>query len=57
VVAEGVETFAQQEMLRHFGVDRAQGWLYGKALPAADIAPAPGAATAPPRIAPAAKLA
>jgi len=36
-VAEGVETRGQRDMLRVFGVDRAQGWCYGKAVPASDV--------------------
>ncbi|MDG4555761.1 MAG: EAL domain-containing protein [Candidatus Competibacter sp.] len=37
VVAEGVETEAQAAHLLYIGCDYAQGWLYGKPLPAADM--------------------
>ena len=37
VVAEGVETAVQRDWLREQGCDLAQGWLYGKAEPAADL--------------------
>lgn len=36
VTAEGVETVAQADILRHLGCDQAQGFLYSPALPAAD---------------------
>ena len=42
-VAEGVETLEQCEMLRWLGCEVAQGWIYGKAIPAADL---PGALAA-----------
>ncbi|WP_205752174.1 putative bifunctional diguanylate cyclase/phosphodiesterase [Cryptosporangium phraense] len=38
VVAEGVETAVQRDWLRDQGCDLVQGWLYGKPLPASDIA-------------------
>jgi EAL domain-containing protein (putative c-di-GMP-specific phosphodiesterase class I) len=38
VVAEGVETEAQRECLRAMGCQRHQGWLYGRPLPAEQIA-------------------
>jgi diguanylate cyclase (GGDEF)-like protein/PAS domain S-box-containing protein len=37
VIAEGVETAAQAEMLRDLGCDEAQGFLYSRALPLADF--------------------
>ncbi len=37
VVAEGVETHEQEEYLRSFGCDRAQGYLYAKPQPAEAI--------------------
>lgn len=44
VVAEGVETEADGEVLCRLGVDYGQGWLYGRPGPAADLP----AAAAPP---------
>jgi EAL domain-containing protein (putative c-di-GMP-specific phosphodiesterase class I) len=41
VVAEGVETGADAEVLRGVGVDYGQGWYYGRPGPAADLAAAP----------------
>ena len=38
VVAEGVETEAQRECLRAMGCRRHQGWLYGRAVPADQVA-------------------
>jgi len=32
VIAEGVETAAQRDMLRHFGVDFGQGYLFARAM-------------------------
>jgi len=37
VIAEGVETRAQEAALTAVGVHRMQGWLYGKAMPSADL--------------------
>ncbi|WP_245804652.1 putative bifunctional diguanylate cyclase/phosphodiesterase [Erythrobacter tepidarius] len=37
VTAEGVETEAQAELVRMAGCDQIQGWLYHRALPAAEI--------------------
>lgn len=37
VIAEGVETIAQLEILRRAGCDKIQGHLYGTAVPSADI--------------------
>ena len=37
VTAEGVETIEQADMVRLAGCDQIQGWLYYKALPAAEI--------------------
>ena len=38
VLAEGVETEAQREALLRFGCDQAQGYLFGRPMPAADFA-------------------
>ncbi|WP_052311722.1 MULTISPECIES: bifunctional diguanylate cyclase/phosphodiesterase [unclassified Actinoplanes] len=38
VIAEGVETPLQREALYHVGVVNGQGWLWGKAVPAAEFA-------------------
>jgi EAL domain-containing protein (putative c-di-GMP-specific phosphodiesterase class I) len=38
VVAEGVETQAEEAALRTLGVDKAQGYLFGRPLPASDYA-------------------
>jgi len=48
-VGEGVETEEQAEMLRLFSCNRAQGWLYGKAVPASEV---PKLIAAPPWVAP-----
>jgi diguanylate cyclase (GGDEF)-like protein len=40
VVAEGVETATQRDWLRANDCDFAQGWLYGKPVPAAQVHPA-----------------
>jgi EAL domain-containing protein (putative c-di-GMP-specific phosphodiesterase class I) len=37
VVAEGVETTAQLEKIRHYGADSVQGFLFSRALPAAEF--------------------
>jgi EAL domain-containing protein (putative c-di-GMP-specific phosphodiesterase class I) len=37
VTAEGVETSQQAEMVRLAGCDQIQGWLYYKAVPAAEV--------------------
>ncbi|GAB1512239.1 putative bifunctional diguanylate cyclase/phosphodiesterase [Actinophytocola sp. KF-1] len=39
VIAEGVETGEQAELLRHIGADSAQGWLYAKPGPPEDVEP------------------
>ena len=37
VVAEGIETEAEELMLREAGCDVGQGWRYARALPEADF--------------------
>ena len=37
VVAQGVETFVQSELMRIVGCDEIQGWTYGRPVSAADI--------------------
>jgi len=37
VTAEGIETPAQQEVVRRLGVDHGQGWLWAKAAPGAEV--------------------
>jgi EAL domain-containing protein (putative c-di-GMP-specific phosphodiesterase class I) len=37
VTAEGVETLAQADLARTAGCDQMQGWLYHKAMPAAEV--------------------
>jgi len=37
VLAEGIETPEQQEALRGFGCDQAQGYLFGRPMPAGDF--------------------
>jgi EAL domain-containing protein (putative c-di-GMP-specific phosphodiesterase class I) len=39
VVAEGVESHEQQQLLREFGCDLLQGFLYARPLPAAGVPP------------------
>jgi diguanylate cyclase (GGDEF)-like protein/PAS domain S-box-containing protein len=39
VIAEGVETGEQADLLRHIGADSAQGWLYAKPGPPEDVEP------------------
>ena len=38
VVAEGVETIGQRDFLGSLGCDVLQGYLYGRPVPAADMA-------------------
>ncbi|MFD2499057.1 EAL domain-containing protein [Rhizorhabdus histidinilytica] len=45
IIAEGVETREQEAYLRAAGVPLAQGWLYSRALPAAESQPSVRAAT------------
>ena len=37
VVAEGIETMEQREKLSHMNCDLLQGWLFAKAMPAAEL--------------------
>lgn len=37
VIAEGIETSAQEAMLHRIGCGQGQGYRYGKALPATEI--------------------
>jgi sensor c-di-GMP phosphodiesterase-like protein len=37
VIAEGVETEQQRDLLAAYGCDYAQGWLYAKALPVGEF--------------------
>lgn len=37
VIAEGVETLIQRDVLRSFGCDAAQGWFYGRPTTSADM--------------------
>jgi EAL domain-containing protein (putative c-di-GMP-specific phosphodiesterase class I) len=45
VVAEGVETQTQAAALRALGCRYAQGYLYGRPMPAADLRPLLAAAS------------
>ena len=38
VLAEGIETSAQATLMARMGCDQAQGWFFGSALPAAELA-------------------
>jgi EAL domain-containing protein (putative c-di-GMP-specific phosphodiesterase class I) len=51
VVAEGIETDLQAELMARLGVTCGQGWLFGRPSP---LPPLPGAAVWPPRSAQAA---
>jgi len=37
LVAEGIKTEAQLAFLRHHGCETFQGWLFAKAMPAAEV--------------------
>jgi EAL domain-containing protein (putative c-di-GMP-specific phosphodiesterase class I) len=50
IVAEGVETEAQRDMLREFGCDYAQGYLYAHPLLAADATALRTQPRPPPRL-------
>ena len=39
MVAEGVETEQQMMLLRGFGCERGQGYLFGRPVPASEIFP------------------
>jgi len=36
-IAEGIETQAQEDLLREFGCDAGQGYLYNQPLPAVEV--------------------
>jgi predicted signal transduction protein with EAL and GGDEF domain len=38
IIAEGIETEAELDLVRSLGVELMQGWLFCKALPATDLA-------------------
>ncbi len=52
VVAEGVETEAQCDVLRELGVDQVQGWFFHKALAPNDVAALLGSGAAKPALVP-----
>ena len=37
VIAEGIETTMQRDMLRHFGTDIGQGFLFARPMPADQV--------------------
>jgi EAL domain-containing protein (putative c-di-GMP-specific phosphodiesterase class I) len=40
-IAEGVETFADLRLLEELGIDKVQGWLFARAMPAGELAQSP----------------
>jgi diguanylate cyclase (GGDEF)-like protein len=57
VVAEGIETARQRDLLRRLGAQHGQGWFFGKPVPADRIAQLAGAGRAAPAPCPAADAA
>ena len=40
-IAEGLETFADLKTLQDLGIDKVQGWLFARAMPASELAQSP----------------
>jgi EAL domain-containing protein (putative c-di-GMP-specific phosphodiesterase class I) len=50
LVAEGIETHGQAELLRQMGCDEFQGYLFGRPMPAQAFALLPGLRRTAPRV-------